>query len=100
MRVLLLSMLVCLLLFAALLTAFFCWDAIQIENEGIATAMENRFQSEPPAGYGVYYRAEVRSRLPGIAFTAAFFFTIFAAIYLGLRWTLRCFANLKNTTTR
>jgi len=38
----------CLLSFAALLTAFFGWEAIQIEKEGIAAVMEGRFQSEPP----------------------------------------------------
>jgi len=93
-------MLGCLLSFAALLTAFFCWEAIQIEKEGIAAAMENRFQSEPPEGYEVHYRAELKSRLPDIGFTAAFFLAIFGAIFLALRWTFRSFVKLEKTTVR
>lgn len=95
MRALLLMMLACLLLLAALLTVFFCWEAIQIEKEGIAAAMENRFQSEPPEGYEIHYRAELKSRLPDIGFTAAFFAAIFGIIYLGLRWTFRSFVKLE-----
>ncbi len=72
MRVLLL-ILGCLLSFAALLIAFFCWEAIQIEKEGIAAEVEKRFKSEPLGGYEVHYRAELKSRLRDIGFIRGFF---------------------------